>query len=117
MLAESGIQTRVVSIPCQELFLAQSDEYQKSVLPGNIPTLSVEASAEHGWHRFSHAQIGMTRFGMSAPGGQLFEKFGFSTENITSKGKDLVEFYKKIGSVPNLMCRPIFNNIQGTIDH
>lgn len=116
-LAESGIKTRVVSMPCQELFLAQSDEYQKSVLPGNIPTLSVEASAEHGWHRFSHAQIGMTRFGMSAPGGQLFEKFGFSTENITSKGKDLVEFYKKVGSVPNLMCRPIFNNIQGTIDH
>lgn len=116
-LAESGIKTRVVSMPCQELFLAQSVEYQKSVLPGNIPTLSVEASAEHGWHRFSHAQIGMTRFGMSAPGGQLFEKFGFSTENITSKGKDLVEFYKKVGSVPNLMCRPIFNNIQGTIDH
>ena len=92
-------------------------EYQISVLPGNIPTLSVEATAEHGWHRFSHAQIGMTRFGASAPGNELFEKFGFSTANVTQKGKALVDFYKTAGSVPDLMCRPFFNNIQGVINH
>ena len=115
-LAESGIKTRVVSMPCQDIFLAQSNEYQRTILPGNIPTISVEASAEHGWHRFSHAQIGMTRFGMSAPGGELFHKFGFSTENVTEKGKALVEFYKG-GNVPDLMNRPTFNNIVGTIDH
>jgi len=115
-LAESGIKTRVVSMPCQEIFLAQSNEYRRSVLPGNVPTLSVEAAAEHGWHRFSHAQIGMTRFGMSGPGDQLFNKFGFSTENVTEKGKALVEFYKG-GNVPDLMNRPIFNSIVGTIDH
>ena len=115
-LAESGIKTRVVSMPCQEIFVAQSKEYQRSVLPGNIPTLSVEASAEHGWHRFSHAQIGMTCFGMSAPGAELFEKFGFTTENVTEKGSALVEFYKG-GNVPDLMNRPIFNNIKGTINH
>ncbi len=116
-LGDAGLKVRVVSMPCHELFLAQSVDYQKSVLPGNIPTLSVEASAEHGWHRFSHAQIGMTRFGMSAPGKELFEKFGFSVENVAEKGQALVEFYKKVGSVPDLMCRPVFNNIQGTLDH
>jgi transketolase len=116
-LAEDGIKVRVVSMPCQDIFIQQSDEYQRSVLPGNIPTLSVEASAVHGWHRFSHAQIGMTRFGVSAPGGELFAKFGFSTENVTQKGKALVDFYKKAGSVPDLMSRPIFDNIQGVIDH
>ncbi len=116
-LADSGIKARVVSMPCQELFLEQSEEYQRSVLPGNVPTLSVEASAIHGWHRFSHAQIGMTRFGISAPGGELFRKFGFSVENVTEKGKALVNFYKTAGSVPDLMCRPIFNNIQGEINH
>jgi transketolase len=116
-LTASGINTRVVSMPCQEIFLAQTKEYQLSVLPGNIPTLSVEASAEYGWHRFSHAQIGMTRFGLSAPGDALFRKFGFSTENITEKGKALVEFYKESGNVPNLMNRPVFNNINGTIHH
>jgi len=115
-LTESGIKVRVVSMPCQEIFLAQTEEYQRSVLPGNIPTLSVEASSICGWHRFSHAQIGITRFGMSAPGGELFKKFGFSTENVTEKGKALVEFYKS-GSCPDLMNRPVFNNISGEINH
>ena len=104
------IKVRVVSMPCQEIFLEQSLEYQLSILPGNIPTLSVEASTVHGWHCFSHAQIGMTRFGMSAPAKDLFRKFGFTTQNVMVKGKALVDFYRKAGDVPNLMCRPVFNN-------
>mmetsp|Transcript_11593 Transcript_11593/g.12912 ORF Transcript_11593/g.12912 Transcript_11593/m.12912 type:complete len:706 (-) Transcript_11593:133-2250(-) len=110
-LSAEGLKVRVVSMPCQEIFLEQSEEYQRSVLPGNIPTLSVEASAIHGWHRFSHAQVGMTRFGMSAPAGDLFKKFGFTADNVTLKGKALVEFYKNAGSVPDLMSRPVFDNI------
>eukprot|EP00934_Nitzschia_sp_Nitz4_P009298 Nitzschia sp. Nitz4//scaffold87_size112219//109455//111663//NITZ4_004095-RA/size112219-augustus-gene-0.55-mRNA-1//1//CDS//3329559432//9288//frame0 len=107
-LAKEGITARVVSMPCQEVFLQQSEEYQASVLPGDIPTLSVEASSLHGWHAFSHAQIGMGRFGASGPGGKVFEYFGFTPENITSKGKALVEFYKSKGTVPNLRLRPNF---------
>jgi hypothetical protein len=53
---------------------------------------------------------------MSGPGAELFEKFGFTTENVTEKGQALVEFYKG-GNVPDLMNRPIFNSIKGTIDH
>lgn len=104
-LIESGIKTRVVSLPCQELFFNQSSEYQTSILPGNIPTLSVEASAVHGWHRLSHAQIGMTRYGLSAPMKKVFEHFGFTKENVAEKAKKLVEFYKG-RTVPNLMDRP-----------
>lgn len=110
-LTASGVPTRVVSMPCQEIFLQQTSEYQRTVLPGNVPTLSVEASAIHGWARFSHAQIGMTRFGASGKGGDLFEAFGFSTENIFNKGKALVEFYKNVGPVPDLNNRPVFYNI------
>jgi len=111
--AEHSIRTRVVSMPCQEVFLAQDEEYRRSVLPGNVPTLSVEASSEYGWHRFSHAQIGLTRFGMSGPGAEVLEKFGFGVKNIASKGKDLVEFYKKLdGNVPDLNARPTFDNMQ-----
>lgn len=110
-LEQQGIATRVVSMPCQEVFLAQSEEYQKSVLPGNVPTLSVEAAAVNGWHRFSHAQIGMTSFGMSGKGSALFEKFGFTADNIASKGTAIVEFYKKAGSVPDLSLRPIFETV------
>lgn len=116
-LKEQGLNVRVVSMPCQEIFLEQSVEYQKSVLPGNIPTLSVEATAVHGWHRFSHAQISMTRFGMSAPGDVLFKAFGFTADNVTYKGKALVDFYKEAGSVPDLSCRPIFNNIMMNLGH
>lgn len=111
--SEHSIRTRVVSMPCQELFLAQDEEYRRSVLPGNVPTLSVEASSENGWHRFSHAQIGITRFGMSGPLEQLFVKFGFDAENVARKGKELVEFYKKLdGNVPDLNARPTFVNFK-----
>lgn len=107
-LTDSGIATRVVSMPCQELFLEQDAAYQHAVLPGNIPTLSVEASSVYGWHRFSHAQIGMNSFGMSGSGGDLFAHYGFTSDNIASKGKALVEFYKKSGPVPDLNNRPVF---------
>jgi transketolase len=107
--SDHSIRARVVSMPCQEIFLQQSEDYRRSVLPGNVPTLSVEASSEHGWHRFSHAQIGITRFGMSGPLEQLFVKFGFDAENVASKGKELVDFYKNLGSgVPDLNARPTF---------
>ncbi len=112
--SEHSIRTRVVSMPCQEAFLEQSETYRRSVLPGNIPTLSVEASSEHGWHRWSHAQIGMTTFGMSGPLEELFVKFGFDAENVASKGKELVAFYNQLGgAVPDLNARPSFVNIKG----
>ena len=110
-LVAQGIPTALVSMPCQELFLQQSQEYQASVLPGNVPTLSVEASAVHGWHRFSHAQIGMESFGASGKGGALMDYFGFTPENVVNKGKALVEFYKFNGkTVPNLRDVPIFES-------
>jgi transketolase len=108
-LTQQGIPTRVVSMPCMEVFLAQSEDYQASVLPGNIPTLSVEASSPHGWHAFSHAQISMGRFGASGPGAKNFDFFGYSPSNIATKGKALVDFYKTNGtSVPALRNVPKF---------
>jgi len=108
-LVAQGIPAALVSMPCQEVFLQQSQEYQASVLPGNVPTLSVEAAAVHGWHRFSHAQIGMESFGASGNGGALMELFGFTSENVSNKAKALVEFYKADGkTVPNLRDVPFF---------
>lgn len=110
-LTEDGIPTRVVSMPCQEIFLEQTTEYQHSVLPGNVPTLSVEAASISGWFRFSHAQIGMTTFGLSGNGNAVFKHFGFTAENVEKRGKELVEFYKGAGAVPNLNLRPNFAHV------
>jgi transketolase len=113
-LTASGIATRVVSMPCQEIFLEQTSSYQKAVLPGNIPTLSIEASSVYGWHRFSHAQVGMTTFGASGSGSDVFNHFGFNAENIASKGKALVDFYKTNGPVPDLSNHPVFEAVKST---
>ena len=116
-LTVEGIPTRVVTMPCQEVFLEQTEEYQRSVLPGNVPTLSVEAASPSGWHRFSHAQIGMTTFGLSGKGSDVFAHFGFIESNVVEKGKALVEFYNNAKSVPDLMSRPVFNNIMNGNAH
>jgi transketolase len=110
-LSAGGLATRVVSMPCQEVFLQQSVDYQKSILPGSIPTLSVEAASINGWHRFAHAHIGMTQFGRSGSGSAVFKFFGFSKENIVAKGKSLVQFYAD-SSVPDLMNRPVFESAE-----
>mmetsp|Transcript_2411 Transcript_2411/g.2793 ORF Transcript_2411/g.2793 Transcript_2411/m.2793 type:complete len:695 (+) Transcript_2411:226-2310(+) len=110
LLIAAGISTQLVSMPCQDVFLEQSQEYQDSILPGNIPTLSVEAAAISGWHRFSHVQIGMDNiFGASGKGADCYNHFGFTPHNIFNKGKALVEFYQdnKI-PVPALRNVPVF---------
>ncbi|KAL7566297.1 hypothetical protein ACA910_013623 [Epithemia clementina (nom. ined.)] len=106
-----GFKVRVVSMPCQELFLEQPESYQRDLLPGNIPTLAVEASAAPAWAQYSHAQIGMIEYGRSGDGSELFKFFGFSPENIAVQAKAMVDFYNKAGSVPDLYLRPPTSNL------
>eukprot|EP00546_Thalassionema_frauenfeldii_P006228 CAMPEP_0178923442 /NCGR_PEP_ID=MMETSP0786-20121207/16722_1 /TAXON_ID=186022 /ORGANISM="Thalassionema frauenfeldii, Strain CCMP 1798" /LENGTH=694 /DNA_ID=CAMNT_0020597939 /DNA_START=322 /DNA_END=2406 /DNA_ORIENTATION=+ len=101
-----GKNIRVVSMPCQEVFLAQSEDYQQSILPGNVPTLSVEASAVRGWDRFAHACHGIDEFGRSAPAKHNFEYFGFTPSAIAEKAQRVMDFYDTT-PVPNLRNRPM----------
>ena len=65
-LAEKhNIKARIVSIPCFEVFDAQSKEYRLSVLPDGIPSLSIEVMSTMGWERYTHEQFGLNRFGAS----------------------------------------------------
>jgi transketolase len=66
-LDSQGIKARVVSMPCFEVFDAQSKEYRLKVLPDGIPSMSVEALSTLGWERYSHEQFGLNRFGASGP--------------------------------------------------
>jgi len=62
-----NIATRVVSMPCTEIFDSQSKEYRLSVIPDGVPTMSVEVMSTLGWEKYSHEQFGLNRFGASGP--------------------------------------------------
>ena len=86
-LKENGVNARVISMPCTELFEAQSEEYKESVLPSSVRArVCVEAGSPDCWYKYAKdgAVIGMTTFGKSAPAKKLFEYFGFTAENVTA---------------------------------
>ena len=89
-LQSEGIAARVVSMPSWELFAAQSTSYQDEVLLSGTPRLAIEAGSTLAWPRYADAVIGIDRFGASAPGPVVYEKFGFSIENIVQKSMALV---------------------------
>ena len=92
-LAKEGISARVVSIPCMELFLEQGDKYVRSVLGKDLPKMAIEAGVRQGWDRLMGQNsifIGMDSFGASAPGAQLFEHFGITTDAVVAASKALL---------------------------
>jgi transketolase len=93
-LAEQGKQVRVVSMPCVEAFEAQSNDYRESVLPSSVTArVAVEAAHADFWYKYvglNGAIVGMNRFGESAPAGELFKLFGFTTENVVAKVNELL---------------------------
>jgi len=85
LLAEEGIATRVVSMPCTQRFDAQGADWRDAVLPPQLPTVAVEAGHPDGWRRYtgrSGAVVGLARFGESAPGPALMKHFGFTADAV-----------------------------------
>jgi transketolase len=93
-LAAGGTRVRVVSMPCMELFEAQSQEYRDQVLPPAVRArLAVEPGASMSWWKWVGIDgdvLGLDRFGASAPGAIVLEKLGFSRENIVARAKALL---------------------------
>ena len=93
-LAADGIKARVVSMPCTDLFDAQSNEYKERVLPSGVSRrVAIEAGVSDGWWRYVGQRgrvVGLDRFGASAPAGELFEHFGFSVGNVLSIARELL---------------------------
>ena len=84
-LEAEGTPTRVVSVPCFELFFQQPKAYQDSVLGRGTVRVAVEAAIQQGWERFIGEDggfVGMTGFGASAPAEVLYEKFGITAEAV-----------------------------------
>ncbi|MEX0793123.1 MAG: transketolase C-terminal domain-containing protein, partial [Pirellulaceae bacterium] len=88
-----GIKARVVSMPCLELFEAQSPEYKNSVLPPEIAArVAVEAGLRQSWDRYLGFQgkfVGMNGFGASGPAGEVFNHFGITTDHIVASAKEV----------------------------
>jgi transketolase len=92
---QTGKCVRVVSMPSWEIFDKQPKNYRESVLPPEINArVSVEAAATLGWEHYvglEGSKIGLDRFGASAPGEVLFEKFGFTTERVLEVAQETME--------------------------
>ncbi|MFH1580926.1 MAG: transketolase, partial [Pseudomonadota bacterium] len=95
ILADQGVSVRVVNMPSWELFEKMPQEYKdKVLLPDVEKRIAVEAGIPMGWERYvgsGGAIIGITGFGVSAPGGLVMEKFGFTSENIVEKAIELLK--------------------------
>ena len=95
ILAQQGKDVRVVSMPCMELFEAQSDEYKEQVLPKAVRArVAVEAGSDFGWGKYvglDGATVTMKGFGASAPAELLFKKFGFTKENVAETMSNLLK--------------------------
>ncbi len=100
LLQAEGIGTRVVSMPCWELFEAQDESYRRRVLPPAGPVrVAVEAGVRMGWDRWLCGErgsakkagfVGMESFGASAPADVLFDHFGITAEGVAAKVKSLL---------------------------
>ncbi|MEL7177559.1 MAG: transketolase [Pseudomonadota bacterium] len=100
ILQAEGIGTRVVSMPCWELFEEQDESYRKRVLPGGPVRVAVEAAIRFGWDRWLYGErgkreksgfVGMHDFGASAPADVLYEQFGITAQGVADKAKSLIK--------------------------
>jgi len=99
-LEAEGIGTRVVSMPCMELFAEQDESYRRRVLPAGAVRIGIEAAVRQGWDRWLLGErgrnlkagfIGMDSFGASAPAEELYEKFGITAAATVAKAKELLD--------------------------
>ncbi len=94
ILEGKGIGTRVVSMPCMELFAAQPESYRRKVLPAGPVRVAIEAAVRQSWDRWLLGErgaekkagfVGMEGFGASAPAEKLYEEFGITAEAAAEK--------------------------------
>lgn len=88
-LCQEGYSVRVISMPCWELFEAQSPDYRESVLPQTVTKrISIEMGVTSGWEKWVGAEgisLGINHYGLSAPGETLMKEFGFTADNIVAQ--------------------------------
>ena len=92
-LKNESINANVVSMPCLDIFLKQSNQLQDKVINPNKPVLVIECAHPNSWYKILNRNdkvIGMETFGESAPGSELLEHFGFNKDNVIQAAKSLI---------------------------
>ncbi len=92
-LEAENLPTRVVSMPCHELFLAQPAEYRRAVIPTSARRIAIEAAHPMSWQRFvgdDGAVIGLERFGASAPYERIYKELGLTADHVVEVARKLV---------------------------
>jgi len=92
-LQAANINSKVVSMPCQELFDKQSKEYKEKVIEKNSTKISIEASSIFGWEKYvssEGASLGMKSFGKSAPGKTLYKDFNLTSDSVVKMAKKML---------------------------
>ena len=90
-LWEEDMNTRVVSLPSWEIFEIQKQDYKDNVLPADVPVIAVEAGVSLGWERYTKNReniIAIDTFGLSGPGDAVYEKMGFTVDNLVNKARN-----------------------------
>jgi len=90
-LKEIGIDSKVVSMPCQELFNQQSNDYKNEIINKNIPTITIEASSVSSWEKYSKNNMGIRSFGESAPFKEIYKHFDLTSAKIVELTKKLIK--------------------------
>ena len=93
-LKKQGINATIVSMPSTAIFEEQEEDYKMSIFPHGTPKISIEAGSTMGWWKYigrDGIAIGVDRFGASAPGPEVLDKFGFNVGNVVEKAKSLVK--------------------------
>jgi transketolase len=94
MLEMQGVRTRVVSLPCCNLFDLQPVEYKEDVIPSNVPMLAIEAGTSLGWRPYvgpGIKVIGVNHFGASAPGSKVINEYGFNVDHVTEQALAVIK--------------------------
>jgi transketolase len=90
-LDTQGVAARVVSMPSWDRFDRQDAGYRQSVLPPDLPVLSVEAGSTFGWAAHADESIGIDRFGESAPGAEALDRLGINVDHVVARARTLVQ--------------------------
>ena len=93
-LATDGVYSKVVSVPCQELFDKQADIYKSKILDETNFTITIEAGSTSSWKKYivkKGLNFGIDNFGKSAPYKEIYNFFGLNLENIINKTKNLIK--------------------------